>query len=76
MKTLTLTLSLSKGEGGRWCFFSSLLEHQRQIATAEALGFDLLVTLEPEFFVLNEDESSLRDGAFASLGPFAKDNRC
>jgi len=49
---------------------------QRQIEKADALGFGIRAAFESEFFILDEDASSLRDSGFATLETFAKDNRC
>ena len=49
---------------------------QRQIDKADALGFGIRAAFESEFFVLDEDASSLRESGFASLDTFARDNRC
>jgi glutamine synthetase len=49
---------------------------QQQIDKAEAMGFGVQAALESEFFVLDEDEASLRDSGFAVMEPFARDNRC
>jgi len=49
---------------------------QTQIDKAAAMGFAVQAAFESEFFVLEEDETSLRDGGFATMKPFARDNRC
>jgi glutamine synthetase len=49
---------------------------QRQIEKADALGFGVRAAFESEFFVLDENASTLRESCFASLKTFAQDNRC
>lgn len=49
---------------------------QQQIDKADALGFGIRAAFESEFYVLEEDATSLRDSGFASLEAFARDNRC
>jgi len=48
----------------------------RQIEKANAMGFGVRSAFESEFFVLNENASTLRDSSFSTLATFAKDNRC
>jgi glutamine synthetase len=49
---------------------------QRQIEKADALGFGVRAAFESEFYVLEEDATTLREDGFASLKAFAEDNRC
>jgi glutamine synthetase len=49
---------------------------QQQIDKADALGFGIRAAFESEFYVLEEDATSLRESGFASLEAFARDNRC
>jgi glutamine synthetase len=51
-----------------------LLQHQ--IEKADALGFGVRAAFESEFYVLDEDASTLREDGFTSLKAFAEDNRC
>jgi glutamine synthetase len=48
----------------------------RQIARADAMGYDVLVATEFEFIVLNETAETLRARNFTNLAAFAADNRC
>ncbi|MCB1379490.1 MAG: glutamine synthetase [Alphaproteobacteria bacterium] len=48
----------------------------KQIAKANALGYDVQAAFEFEFIVLNETAESLRSKGFANLASFAPDNRC
>jgi len=49
---------------------------QRQIEKADALGFGVRAAFESEFYVLDENATTLRENGFASLKAFAEDNRC
>lgn len=49
---------------------------QQQIDKADRLGFGVRAAFESEFYVLEEDATTLRDSGFASLEAFARDNRC
>ncbi len=49
---------------------------QRQIEKADALGFGIRAAIESEFYVLEEDASTLRGSGFSTLKAFALDNRC
>lgn len=49
---------------------------QRQIDKVDALGFGVRAAFESEFFVLDEDATTLRESGFSTLETFAKDNRC
>jgi len=49
---------------------------QSQIDKADAMGFGVRAAFESEFFVLDEDATSLRNSGFSSLNTFASDNRC
>ncbi|MCP4766175.1 MAG: glutamine synthetase [Gammaproteobacteria bacterium] len=49
---------------------------QQQIDKADAMGFGIRSAFESEFYVLEEDASSLRESGFNSLEAFARDNRC
>ncbi|NQV46071.1 MAG: glutamine synthetase [Rhodospirillales bacterium] len=49
---------------------------QRQIDKADALGVGVRAAFESEFFVLEEDATTLRESGFATLETFARDNRC
>jgi glutamine synthetase len=51
-----------------------LLQHQ--IDKADTLGFGVRAAFESEFYILEEDASSLRESGFTSLEAFARDNRC
>ncbi|MBM3521045.1 MAG: glutamine synthetase, partial [Alphaproteobacteria bacterium] len=48
----------------------------QQLARAAAMGFAVEAAFEFEFIVLSETAESLRAKNFASLSPFAPDNRC
>jgi len=49
---------------------------QCQIDKADAMGFGIRAAFESEFYVLEEDATTLRENGFASLEAFARDNRC
>ena len=48
----------------------------RQIARAQAAGYEAVAAFEFEFIVLEETAETLRNKGFTDLAPFAADNRC
>ncbi len=49
---------------------------QAQVDKAASMGFGVRAAMESEFFVLEEEATSLRDSGFSSTRSFARDNRC